>query len=345
MAIRNIRKFFNLKRRIKCCKTLYFFPLLICILILVIHILEELKNFQNYLSENFMDRGNINNNDNGGELTLITAYFNIGSFKKGPQLIYSQSSYYDWMKSFQSVNNSVILYTDAISLSVQFKLYRAHFPKHMTKVFIVNQRSLWAFQLKSRIEEIYSQPGYPIYYPNVGEPAYSCVMHAKYELMEQVIKEKLFKTKYIAWIDIGYFRRTKPGCFKMEPPKDIRDDHILFSQVDFFKYHLTMTEIIYKSSLFIAGGFFIGRPDNLLLFIEDYKLAVESLLDMNVMNSDQQVLFILYSSKLPFNPRIPIQTFFNPISLKKGRKDRWHFLGKLCQRFIKWKGSGDTCIA
>ncbi|XP_052090576.1 uncharacterized protein LOC127727169 [Mytilus californianus] len=345
MALRNIRNIFHLKRWIKCCQTLYCVPLLICTLLLFMHILKVYQNFQNYLSVKVMGRGNINDHEKEGELTLITAYFNIGSFKKGPHLIYSPSRYYTWMKNFRSVNNCVILYTDVIDLSVQFELYRAHFPKHMTKVFIVNQTSLWAFQLKARIEEIYNQPGYPKYYPNVGVPAYSSAMHAKYELMEQVIKEKLFRTKYIAWIDIGYFRKKEPGCFKMETPKDIRDDHILFSQVDFFKHQLNLTEIIYTSRLYIACGFFIGRPDNLMLFIEDYKSAVERLLEMNLMNSDQQVLYILYSLKLSFHPRIPIQTFFNPMSLKKGRNDRWFFLGKLCQRFIKLNDSVDTCIA
>lgn len=305
--------------------------------------MKEFKNFQRYLSMMLIGHGNNNDYDTRGELTLITAYFNIGSFQKGPGLIYSQSTYNNWMKSFQSVNNCVILYTDVIDLSMQFKSYRAHFPKHLTKVFIVHQASLWAFQLKARIEEIYSQPGYPKYYPNVGVPAYSSAMHAKYELMEKVIKEKVSTTKYLAWIDIGYFRSKIHGCFQMEPPKDFKGDHISFSQVDFFKDKLTLLEIIYHSRLFIAGGFFIGSPKNLLLFIQDYKLAVDYLLKMNLMNSDQQVLYAMYSAKLSFLPRIPIQTFFNASSLKKQTDDRWFFLGKICQRIIKWNGSEDTC--
>lgn len=265
------------------------------------------------------------------ELTLITAYFNIGAFQKTPNVMFSSTTYYLWMKKFEFVNNSVILFTDENDFAMKFKSNRKHFPTYMTQIIFVNQTNLWAFQLKQRIEEIYNQIGYKKYYPDVVIPAYTCAMNAKYELIERVITEKISTALFLAWIDIGYFRNKEPGFIKMTPTRSIKDDHISFSQVNFFNDHLTPFQIVYQSRFYIAGGFFIGRPQYLMLFAQDYRLAVEWMLDMNLINSDQQVLYVMYSPQSSFQPRIPIQTFFNPISLILGSSDRWFYLGKVCQ--------------
>ncbi|XP_076071112.1 protein HtrL-like [Mytilus galloprovincialis] len=271
---------------------------------------------------------NYQHSGNGDELTLVTAYFNIGSFNKTPNLIFSKNTYNNWMKNFQYVNNCVILYTDDIDLSLDFRLYRSHFPMNLTKVFILKQTSLWAFSLLPRIKEIYDQKGYP----NPGIPAYSSAMHAKYELVEKVINENILSTSYLAWIDIGYLRSNTSDSFVIKPLTSMKDGHISFSQVDFFKPRLTLKKIMYQSRFYIAGGLFIGKPEYLSVFIEDYKLAVETLLKMKLMNSDQQILFAMYSEKLFFLPRIPIQTFFDENILIKKKPERWFYLGKLCQK-------------
>ncbi|CAC5388741.1 unnamed protein product [Mytilus coruscus] len=279
------------------------------------------------------------------ELTLITAYLNIGAFRKKRNTIYSSSTYFNWMKHFESVNNSVILYTDVYDVAVKFKSNRKHFPTYMTMVFLVNQSNLWSFKLKPRLEDIYNHTSYQRYYPNVVIPAYSCAMNAKYELVERVITENIYKTAFLAWIDIGYFRNKKPGSIKLAVSKYIKDDHISFSQVQFFNDQLTPTQIVYESRFYIAGGFFIGRPKYLLLFAQDYRLAVEWMLDMNLMNSDQQVLYIMYSPQSPFQPKVPIQTFFQPISLILRSTDRWFYLGKICQNLIAQDSNVDKFIA
>ncbi|VDI29252.1 uncharacterized protein [Mytilus edulis] len=300
-----------------------------------IYILVKVKIFQEFKSNSstqLSGQATYQHRGNGDELTLVTAYFNIGSFNKTPHLIYSKSTYYKWMKNFQFVNNYVILYTDDFNLSVLFKSYRTHFPVNMTKVYIRRQTSLWAFRLKSRIKAIYNQKGYP----TPGKPAYSSAMHAKYELIGNVIKENILTTTHLAWIDIGYFRSKISDCFVMKPLKNMRDDHISFSQVDYFKPMLTLKEIMYQTKYYLAGGLFIGRPEYLSLFIEDYKLAVETLMGMNLMNSDQQILYAMYSRNiLCFQPRVPIQPFFDENILKSGKGESWFYLGNICQRLTK----------
>lgn len=121
----------------------------------------------------------------------------------------------------------------------------------------------------------------------------------------------------------------------MKPPRNMRHDHISFSQVGLFNPNLTLKEIMYQQKLFVACGFFIGKPEYLYLFITDYKMAVEHLLKIKLMNSDQQIVYAMYSSKLCFPPKIPIQTFCDETRLRNRCSDRWFYLGELCHLSVK----------
>ncbi|CAG2208726.1 unnamed protein product [Mytilus edulis] len=258
------------------------------------------------------------------DITFVTAYFNLGKFQKGSFKTYSTQTYYSWMKNYAFVYNKIILYTDLEDLAIKFKAERSHFPDNMTRIFLVKQNEFWAFGLIPKIEKIYKQTDYPKWYPNTVMASYSCAMHVKYDLIKRVIKEKLVKTKYLAWMDIGYFRGTEKGTFSLKPPQNIKDDHIAFVQIH--KYvDMTPKEIMFSNSVFLAGGLFIGRPEYLLLLVEDYIKAVEKLIAMNLMNTDQQVLYCMYSPKFSFQPRVPIQRFYSKSRLL------WFYLGDLCR--------------
>ncbi|CAG2248956.1 unnamed protein product [Mytilus edulis] len=276
------------------------------------------------------------------DITFVTAYFNLGKFQKGPFKTFSTQTYYSWMKNYAFVYNEIILYTDLEELAIKFKEERSHFPDHMTRIFLVKQNEFWAFGLIPKIEKIYNQTDYPKWYPNTVMASYSCAMHVKYDLIQRVIKEKLVKTKYLAWMDIGYFRGNEKGTFSLKPPKNIKDDHIAFVQID--KYvDMTPKEIMFSNSVFLAGGLFIGRPEYLLLLVEDYRKAVEKLIAMNLMNTDQQVLYCMYSPKFQFQPRIPIQRFYSQSRLL------WFYLGDLCREsslfFVRKKTKLSEVIA
>ncbi|XP_052071665.1 uncharacterized protein LOC127709996 isoform X2 [Mytilus californianus] len=257
------------------------------------------------------------------EITFVTAYFNLGKIVKGPFKTFNTHTYYRWMKNYAFVYNDIILYTDLEDLAIKFKLERSHFPDHMTRIFLRKQNEFWAFGLKPKIEKIYNQSDYPKWYPNTVMASYSCAMHVKYDLIQKVIKEKLVNTKYLAWIDLGYFRGNEKGIFSLKPPQNIKDDHIAFVQID--KYvDMTPKQIMFSNSVFLAGGLFIGRPQYLLLLVEDYKKAVEGLIAMNIMNTDQQVLYCMYSLKSPFQSRVPIQRYYSQ------SRFLWFYLGDLC---------------
>lgn len=257
-------------------------------------------------------------------ITVVTAYFNLGTFRKGQFNTFSTNTYYAWMINYGYVNNTVILFTDLPDLAIKFKIRRSRFPEYMTKIYLVRQEEFWAFQLKSVIQDIFDQPGYPKHYPNTVLPSYSCAMHVKYDLIEKVIKEGLLTTKYLAWIDVGYFRENHQHVFTLHPPKDIKDDHISFTQIRTF-YNITPKTIIYDNLVWIAGGLFVGRPEYLLLFVEDYKKMVLEMIDMKLMSTDQQVLYCMYTPRTSFQPRVPIGKYYSV------NRMWWFQLGDVCK--------------
>ncbi|XP_021373403.1 uncharacterized protein LOC110463260 isoform X3 [Mizuhopecten yessoensis] len=260
-------------------------------------------------------------------ITFVTAYFDLGTFKKGSIAFkyFGKQNYKNWMTAFSKLNNSVILFTDSLEIEILFRNLRKQFPSHMTRIINIQQDSLWSFKLAPQIKQIYAQPGYPHYPPNTVNEKYSCAMHVKYEALEMVIRQKQYKTKQLAWIDIGYFRDKETKPFTLEIPPDLKKDHIAFMQIDKFEEGLLPLDIIGDNMVWIAGGMFLGQPDYLLTFIADYRRTVESLIVDKMMSTDQQVLYIMYSKNTKVRARVPIQVYYHIC-----RCD-WFFLGSICR--------------
>ena len=259
------------------------------------------------------------------DITVVTAYFNLGTFDKGILKVYSKDTYKRWMKNYGLLNNFVVAFTDIEEIKILLTEARKHLPSNMTQVILIKREDFWAFQQREKIASIYQSPGYPRYKPNTVNPNYSCAMHAKYDALKYVIQHRMYHTKYVAWVDIGYFRENEKGTFKLLPPHDLKTGHIGFTQVEPFYDYLTPKEIIYGNYVWIAGGFLIGQPQYLIPFIQDYQTSVQRLLAKNIMSTDQQVLFIMYSALHEFKPRLPLQFYYHKC------RCYWFFLGDVCR--------------
>ena len=82
----------------------------------------------------------------------------------------------------------------------------------------------------------------------------------------------------------------------------------------------------------VGGGLTIGIPEVIAKFEEMYHKAVLYFLDEKLMNTDQQVLFSLYSDigRKKLKPPVELQ-IFNP----KGGGNPWFYLGFLCLKKIE----------
>ena len=261
------------------------------------------------------------------DVTVVTAYYNLGKLNKGKSFHlfggYTPEKYKKWMSVFGRIDNPLIVFTDSDDIVEIFTNLRASFPPEKTKIIHLNRTELWSFSLAPEIKKIYSQPGYPKYDPNTVNENYSCMMHAKFELVNKVIKEKMFHTKYISWLDIGLFRAvvSEKHRFPIRIPPDFDEDKVAYSEQHHFKKHLTPFQIIVEDRIWVGGAMFLGRPEVLFVYTQDYMHAVRELISQRMMSTDQQVIYIMYTPSFAYTPRVEIQTYTSHSD------DDWFYLG------------------
>ncbi|CAI9734059.1 Hypothetical predicted protein [Octopus vulgaris] len=183
---------------------------------------------------------------------------------------------------------------DVVSMSMKEKLKAFEHSENVTLVTAYFQTDLWAFSLKPRIAKIFSQADYPKFHPNTVIPDYSCVMHAKYELLKKSIQQNYFHTNFFMWIDFGYFRYevNKTENFGLSLPKGFDFRSVAFSlECNFQK--IPLKEIIWKNLVWVAGGANLGRYDVLTRFCDDYISSVKRALNQNLMSTDQQIIYAM----------------------------------------------------
>ncbi|CAI9720700.1 Hypothetical predicted protein [Octopus vulgaris] len=233
------------------------------------------------------------------EITVLTAYFNIGSFAKGVfRRQYTPNIYYKWMSVFRNMTNNVIFYTNDMIAYKYFQKLRENLPKERTKIFLINKKELWSFKIHDIISQIYTQPDYPKHLPNTVVPGYSCAMHAKFELLNRVIRKNYFHTKYFMWLDIGLFRYLHDDPkFKLAKPTDFDDTKVAYSQVEYFQEDITYKDIIYDNMVWIGGASNLGKYDVLYKFTQEYLNFVNKSLFIKLISTDQQIIYGMYVDK------------------------------------------------
>ena len=269
------------------------------------------------------------------DVTIVTAYFNLGTFQKGELAFrkFSPSLYRTWMKIFGKIRNPVVAYFDD-DTSVYFEKLRAvgGLTSNLTRVTRIEREKLWSFTLRDNISRIYQTPDYPVHHPNTVIPEYACAMHAKYELMYQTLMLNPFRTKHFAWLDIGLFRdlnEAETQFFQINPPPDFDENAIAYTDVwRAFRRNIS-DDIIFKANLvWVCGCFFIGKIDVMFQWVIEYMQFTENFIRNGLMNSDQQVIFAMFSN---YSPKSKIQTYFRHNS----SYDEYFYLGYKCKESRK----------
>ncbi|KAK6182308.1 hypothetical protein SNE40_010021 [Patella caerulea] len=263
------------------------------------------------------------------EITVVTAYFNIGSFRKGHDTKFDTKLYKSWMKTFQYLHNPLIVYVDDQEVAEIFEKLRKDL-KSMTKIIMLDRTKLWSFGLNRRITNIFSNASYPKFHPNTVVPEYSCAQHAKYECVQRAIQVDYFSSHHVhySWLDIGYFREIVSCAynFKLVLPDNFNKNRISFTQVNNAVPAISISDIFLKNQVWVGGGMILASKDVFENFIHHYMEAVEIFLEKSLMNSDQQVIYAIYSEvgRQFFNPNVELQLY--------GSYNGWFYLGFLCHR-------------
>lgn len=182
-----------------------------------------------------------------------------------------------------------------------------------------------SFELLPKIRTIYKDPDYPKHKPNTVYAEYTVAMHAKYDVLKKMSIENSFKTPFIAWVDIGYFREitscSNAGQFELMPPSDFDRSAVAFTQVGTDEV-LTedVSDILKNNLVWVGGGMMIAKPDVMIQFATDYTVFVRRLLKLGLSNTDQQVIASMYSNTMKSERHIKVQTY-------KCSQDEWFCLG------------------
>ncbi|XP_041371211.1 uncharacterized protein LOC121384742 isoform X2 [Gigantopelta aegis] len=269
-------------------------------------------------------------------MTVVTAFFDIGTFQKGPHGNFSFSLYHDWAASFQYLRNPLVVYTD----SVPFRNRIAHLRyqlKESTKIIFIKTKSLWSWNMIDEMKELFSKPWYPKYHPNTVIPEYAAAQHAKYAVVSDAITRNFFQTEFYSWVDVGYFRdlsNKKP--FVLVPPRGFRRNRVGANVVGHKPARdPNIKDIFYKNLFWVGGGMFFGVADVLLNFTRQYETAVRMLMNMKLAGTDQQVLYSMFSKegRRLLKPKIELHLFY-PKDEMNGHTNDWFYLGYYCLREV-----------
>jgi hypothetical protein len=267
--------------------------------------------------------------DPSSNMTIVTAYFNLGSFKKGGGgMVFNPSVYFKWAAVFKFILNSIVIYTD--SEEFENLIYKCRTGmSNTTKVLRIQRNSTWAFQLVDQIRMIYSQSGYPKHFPNTVVPEYSCAQHAKYSVVTDAIHKNYFNSKYYAWLDIGYFRKivSSRKYFRLHTPPKFDPRKVAVTKISDQNMNNSFKSIFHGNMVWVGGGLFVGTADVLLQFGQQYEKAVHYFLNLKLMDADQQVIYGMYSvaGRKFLNPSVELQLYTPPKGMASD--SRWFHLG------------------
>lgn len=239
------------------------------------------------------------------------------------------------MRTFLFMRNPVIFYTDNRTYADFFVALRKN-ASLLTEVVHLNRSELWAFQIIPKISKIYSTPGYPRHYPNTFIPEYTSLTHSKQQVLDSAARKKVFDTDFYCWLDAGYFRDIvhREKKFWLEVPDDFDKSRIGVTRVYYTDLERTSARTIILGNLnWIGGGLFLGTPEVISRFHDQYKKAVMRYLNQGIMNVEQHILYAMYTKqerqKYPID--IEVQLYI-PGQRQVLNTNPWFYLGYLMYR-------------
>ncbi|XP_034337087.2 uncharacterized protein [Magallana gigas] len=279
-----------------------------------------------------------NNVKNTRNVTIVTAYWNLGTFQKGVGgLKFSINTYFKWASTFKYLVNPLVVYTDCKEFKELMETLRSD-RLNNTMIYLLNRTELWPFQLVTQMKSVLDKPGYPKYYPNTVIPEYPAAQHSKYAVVAETIRKGVFANPYFAWVDIGYFRDVveRKVDFTLDIPPGFDPGKISVNRVEGLSMNIDPFTIFRKNIVWVGGGIFLGKGVALLQFEQLYHRAVKYFLDQQLVNSDQQVLYSMYSKKgrEALKPNIELQLY-----IPKGSGNPWFYLGYLCRKEVSVRNS------
>ncbi|XP_052771135.1 uncharacterized protein LOC128210822, partial [Mya arenaria] len=260
------------------------------------------------------------------DVTVVTAYFDLGTFRKGFAGNFTTETYLNWCKVLRYLLNPLIVYTDSQKFYNIMKNIRNE-TVTTTRIHLIKRNSSWAFQLRSNISKVFSQNGYPKHYPNTVIPEYACAQLAKYDVISRASRDDVFKTNYVMWLDVGYFRKRKStNFFSLRRPNGYNESRVAMNVIQAnANMAMPVTAIFRNNIVWVGGGLVFANRDIIPRYETQLKKAVDYFLSRRLMNTDQQVVYALFSDegRRGIRPHIELQLYNPPVD------NNWFYLGNI----------------
>lgn len=259
------------------------------------------------------------------DLTIVTGFINIGEFQKGGAAYYTPAKYYGWMSVFEFIKNPLVVFVENDGDRNLFLSMRASLPANLTRVHVIKREELWSYvTLLPNTTRLFAKPEYPKHPPNTVIPEYSCIMHAKYEMMLRTALENPFGTRHLAWLDIGLFRDmvSKNKTFELYLPPSFDPDKVAYEQV-YNRNDESAKSIFYGNHVWVCGCFYLSRVSVMVKWTLAYMKYARYFLQRDLMNTDQQVIYAMFNVA---EQRIQIQEYHG-----KSGYNPWFSLGYVCK--------------
>lgn len=227
--------------------------------------------------------------------TIVTGFFDLQR-DKWPVFYRSLSRYFDNGKKNLSINENMIIFIENKFFDF-VKKAREDFPDK-THIIIIDKKNLPKYKLYDRIKNIMTSPEFRngIVDPTVPEmwnPEYNIIMWSKVDMVKIAIKINLFKSTHFCWLDFGLGDYAEVKDF----PAKFHDPVRILCRSEPEKTDLDRVKMCKSHTNRFTGGFFTGRYDYMLQFIEAVDKEIETCMDLGVVDCDQTMFSNVYLQK------------------------------------------------
>lgn len=237
------------------------------------------------------------------ELTIVTAYFNIGRENYGQAYARGNDKYINYFKFWARMKNDLVIYTQKEFKDEIIEIRDSYGLKEKTKVIVIDDIYKLLPDIYNRMCQIEKNDYFKKYRYIKNCPdnnaKYDYIMFLKSWCLKDAVDNSYVNNEFVAWLDFGFnhggrfFENEKDFDFTWKYPFE---DKIYIAGISETK-EKPIFHLIQSGEVFIQGASYI-MP---VKFVEEYyNLMLESmnsLLDVGFIDDDQTVLYMAYLKK------------------------------------------------
>lgn len=234
------------------------------------------------------------------EVTIISAFFDIGRNNYGTDFKRSNNKYVDYFKFWARIKNKVIIYTDKEYEEIILDIRDSFGLKDRTKVIVIDDIYKLVPEVYNKMCEIENSQDFKDFRYVKNNPEsrakYNYIMFLKTWCMYDANKKGLIDTEMSVWLDFGFNHGGE--VYADEKDFDFLWKYPFEDKVYLFTIKLDENKPIFKivqnGEVYASGTpYFVSTN----LIEKFYKLmydATISMLDMGLMDDDQTILLMAY---------------------------------------------------